>query len=630
MSTGSCAKNSKKNRSSAIRRIVSILSVVVAIIGTDLQSQTLPAASSCTSKDLELKSVKLAYTGLCFPYGQPTNVILEIINKTGSLRTSFACWAKLVRTTKDGVELAPVSVFMCGGPIQPSTTTSITTSTQITVNEGESIVLKDLFLAWTSSNANQNCDFLKNNSATINPKCGILPSIKVEAGVMGALTQSASVCGEGGPLANLTVAPYGGVAPYNVSIDDGSEFSVAASGSYTFSNINSSVVHNIKIKDKNGCLNTVSSTIAVTAVVVANAGNDFTKNCLVNISGNAIGEAATSGFIYSWSPATGLSNSSVSDPMANPTSTTTYTITKTNVATGCKGTDQVIVTVDNDAVTAFAGNDFTQTCIDNLSGKEIGESSAVGFTYSWSPSEGLRDASIANPIANPTATKTYTLTKTKTSSGCKGMDEVVVTVNDTKPSFGVTLVQPTVSLCAAPTLGSVTFCASGGSGFEYSIDNGTTYTVNSVFNNLGSGSVTGYKVRNSFGCVTAANCESVLTCPSELKTTVFPVPLEGTVEVANIPQKTPIDELKIKVYPNPFNGRVNFNIYSPVEGKAVLELFDTFGRKMAAVFEGVIRAGETKIITYITPNQFRGTMIYRYSLGEKTLNGRLISAFPKE
>ena len=615
----------------AVKNIVVLLSVILTLISYEnILAQTLPSPSSCTSKDLELKSVKLAYTGLCFPYGQPTNVILEINNKTGSLRTAFACWAKLVRTTKEGTELAPVSIFMCGGPIQPSSTTSITTNTQITVGEGESIILKDLFLAWTTSNANQNCDFLKNNSATINPKCGILPSIRVQAGVAGSLAQSTAVCGDGGSVTNLTITPYGGTAPYKVSIDDGSEIDVAATASYTFSGISSSVVHKMTIKDKNGCTNSVNSTISSATVVTANAGDDFVKNCQTNVAGKTIGETPASGFSYSWSPSEGLSNAAIANPIANPASTSTYTVTKTNTSTGCKGSDQVVVTVDNDPVTAFAGNDFTKTCVDNLSGKEIGESSAVGFTYSWSPSDGLSDASIANPIANPAATKSYTFTKTKTSSGCKGTDEVVVTVNDTKPSFGVTLVQPTVSLCAASTLGRVTFCATGGSGFEYSIDNGNTYFANAVFINLGSGSVSGYKVRNSFGCVSDATCESVTTCPSELKATALPIPLEGTVEVAGIPQKNIIDELKIKVYPNPFNGRVNFNIYSPVEGKAVLELFDSFGRKMGLVFEGMMRAGETRIIPYVAPIQFKGTLIYRYSLGEKTTNGRMISAYQKE
>jgi hypothetical protein len=47
---------------------------------------------------------------------------------------------------------------------------------------------------------------------------------------------------------------------------------------------------------------------------------------------------------YSWSPATGLSNSQISTPIANPVTTTTYTVTAQD-ANGCTATEQVLVTV---------------------------------------------------------------------------------------------------------------------------------------------------------------------------------------------------------------------------------------------------------------------------------------------
>lgn len=690
-----------------------VLTLIAFVSIGKLMAQTLPAATSCTSKDLELKSVKLAYTGLCFPYGQPTNVILEITNKTGSVRTSFACWAKLVRTTKNGIEQAPVSVFICGGPIQPSSVTSIVTSETITVNEGESIVLKDLFLAWTTSNANQTCDFLKNNSATINPKCGVLPSIAVQAGVAGKLTQTPSVCGGGGSVTSVNIAPYGGTAPYKVSIDGGSEINVAASSSYTFPNVDASIGHTITIKDKNGCVNSANTVVSTVAPVVANAGDDFTKNCLINVDGKSIGEPSASGFSYAWSPSAGLSSTSISNPTANPLTTTTYVVSKTNTATGCSSTDQVTVIVNNATVTAFAGAGFTKNCLVNITGNSIGESSASGFTYSWSPSIGLNDPSIANPtanpasnqtytvtktntqsgcfgtsqvtvtvdnspvtanagadftktcvakingdligetsasgftyawstaeglsdgatanpIANPTTTTTYTLTKTKESSGCFGIDDVTVTVNNTKPTFSVALVQPTVSLCAALTLGSVSFCATGGSNLEYSIDNGNTYVSNSILSNLASGSVSGYKVRNSYGCVTTATCENVTNCPTpSLAASPVNALVEGSVVVKSMEPALSEARPTVKAYPNPFNGQVNFNIQTPTAGKSVLEVFDAVGRKIGIAFQGNMNAGEIKTIQYNVPGNYSGTLIYRLSVGEKMTNGKIISTAKK-
>jgi hypothetical protein len=50
-------------------------------------------------------------------------------------------------------------------------------------------------------------------------------------------------------------------------------------------------------------------------------------------------------------------------------------------------------------------------------------------TYSWSPTSGLSNSAIANPVANPTTTTTYTLTASGGSAGCKNTASVTVNVN---------------------------------------------------------------------------------------------------------------------------------------------------------------------------------------------------------
>jgi hypothetical protein len=88
----------------------------------------------------------------------------------------------------------------------------------------------------------------------------------------------------------------------------------------------------------------------------------------------------------------------------------------------------VSVTI-NPLPTVNTGSDFTITCSTNPTGRTIGESPASGFSYSWSPSTGLSNATIANPIANPSSTTTYTLRKTNTATGCWSEASIVVTVN---------------------------------------------------------------------------------------------------------------------------------------------------------------------------------------------------------
>lgn len=51
---------------------------------------------------------------------------------------------------------------------------------------------------------------------------------------------------------------------------------------------------------------------------------------------------ASGGVSYSWSPATGLSSTTIANPAARPSVTTTYTVTVTNIS-GCQETDQVTV-----------------------------------------------------------------------------------------------------------------------------------------------------------------------------------------------------------------------------------------------------------------------------------------------
>jgi gliding motility-associated-like protein/uncharacterized repeat protein (TIGR01451 family) len=182
--------------------------------------------------------------------------------------------------------------------------------------------------------------------------------------------------------------------------------------------------------DASGCTSTDAVLVSVANdMVIADAGADFTKTCTSNTSGLQIGTTAVSGVTYSWSPAIGLSSITVSNPTANPTVTTTYTLMATNPATGCTSTDEVIVTVNTTAPTANAGADFTKTCTSNASGKEIGMASVAGMSYSWSPIGGLSSATVSNPNANPTATTTYTLTVTNDATGCTSTDEVTVTVD---------------------------------------------------------------------------------------------------------------------------------------------------------------------------------------------------------
>jgi PKD repeat protein len=78
--------------------------------------------------------------------------------------------------------------------------------------------------------------------------------------------------------------------------------------------------------------------ITVNSLPIADAGNNTTV-----CSGNATVLNASGGTSYSWTPSTGLSAINISNPVANPSITTIYTV---NVSqNGCSKTDVVTVSV---------------------------------------------------------------------------------------------------------------------------------------------------------------------------------------------------------------------------------------------------------------------------------------------
>ena len=177
----------------------------------------------------------------------------------------------------------------------------------------------------------------------------------------------------------------------------------------------SSTTYVLTITDVNGCQSKDSVLIKLDSILLVNAGPDQAI-----CKGNSVTlNAGTGGSIYTWSPATGLSSSSVFNPIASPSTTIAYTLTVSN-ASGCSGKDTVLVTV-NPLPVAAAGND-TSICV----GSSIQLNGSGGATYSWSPSTGLNNPAIANPMANPVSNIAYTLTVTS-AAGCKATDVVNIT-----------------------------------------------------------------------------------------------------------------------------------------------------------------------------------------------------------
>jgi len=92
-------------------------------------------------------------------------------------------------------------------------------------------------------------------------------------------------------------------------------------------------------------------------------------------------------------------------------------------AKGCSKTDSMTVTV-NPLPPANAGTDTIICFSDSI---QLNASTPSGVLYVWSPSTGLSNDSIANPMASPAETTTYTVTVTN-ANGCTATSEILITV----------------------------------------------------------------------------------------------------------------------------------------------------------------------------------------------------------
>ena len=97
--------------------------------------------------------------------------------------------------------------------------------------------------------------------------------------------------------------------------------------------------YSVTVTNGNGCSSTATQTVTVFGLPPIDAGPNDTA-CL---STNAT-LLATGGISYVWSPAGSLSDPNIANPIAGPTSTTTYTVVGTATG-GCTNVDSVTVTV---------------------------------------------------------------------------------------------------------------------------------------------------------------------------------------------------------------------------------------------------------------------------------------------
>lgn len=168
-------------------------------------------------------------------------------------------------------------------------------------------------------------------------------------------------------------------------------------------------------------------TVGTGIIPMADAGGDLNgqlKTCFGE-QNQLNGSTNVKGAIYRWSPAVGLSDPNIPDPVLTTTNSLTYSLAITDSA-GCVATDDLEVLVE--ALAVDAGPDERIQPGDSVQLMPI--ACGNGLTYSWSPTTGLSDPLIADPIAKPSATTTYYLTITNNLTA-QAIDSLVVEIDPT-------------------------------------------------------------------------------------------------------------------------------------------------------------------------------------------------------
>ncbi|HXH18671.1 MAG TPA: hypothetical protein VNJ07_06265, partial [Chitinophagales bacterium] len=173
----------------------------------------------------------------------------------------------------------------------------------------------------------------------------------------------------------------------------------------------------------NGC--PVSSPQTVTYVIYVFdrvVGGADRVYCGIPIQLNAIG-----GTFFTWSPASGLSNPNIPNPVASPVRPTLYT-----VSSDC-GSDSVFVDVQP-PYNLNAGKD-TAICLNSLVqlSATVSPLAYAPYTFHWNPPLGLSNPDIPNPLASPLSTTTYYVTSTS-AQGCIRQDTITVRISGVAPN----------------------------------------------------------------------------------------------------------------------------------------------------------------------------------------------------
>lgn len=299
----------------------------------------------------------------------------------------------------------------------------------------------------------------------------------------------------------------------------------------------------------NACLSPTSATISLnvsapTATISPTGSTTFCANTPTTLN-------ATAGMSsYVWkrgSTTVGTSSSYI------PTVSGNHNVTVTD-ANGCTKTSAIVGITVKSVPPANAGADKALCAGSQVA---IGSTGSSIYTYTWSPSTGLSDAYIANPMASVSGN--YTVTVNNPANACSNTDAVAINV--------LTIPQtPTISSVQNGNLVTITSNTPGASTINWYRDGAGLYsnrTPNSSISVLASNPTKAYTVRSrgENGC---------LSMPSVAVNVRMGDEKGGDMLVSQ--------ENMMQIFPNPVTDILHIHVENITENEGKLLLHNNLGQ----------------------------------------------------
>lgn len=175
--------------------------------------------------------------------------------------------------------------------------------------------------------------------------------------------------------------------------------------------------------DSQGCLSADSTSVTVEVASLPEIEVETPEPICPGetVQLNATGTATS----YLWSPATGLSSTTIANPVFSGVNSQEYTVTGSTICG--TATETVNVVVGNTEVSI---SEDEQIC----PGESVQLEASGGVSYLWSPATGLSATDIANPVASPQENISYEVLIT-TENDCEVTEQMSITILPPAPTL---------------------------------------------------------------------------------------------------------------------------------------------------------------------------------------------------